>query len=107
MKENKCCVKCSVWIIKRIDRNLFRQRKENFSECKRKFDNNYSSECLAFDDHDYSSWFDELDDVPPLPQLKGDKQKEIKEETGIKIQTLNKLFTRISVLLDHIKNGNN
>ena len=44
--------------------------------------------------------------LPPMPPLEGDEE-EAKEETRIKILTLNKVLTRLPVLLAQIRAGNN
>ena len=43
--------------------------------------------------------------VPPMPPLESDYK--VKERNRLKILTLNKLSTRLPVLLSHIKTGNN
>ena len=48
-------------------------------------------------------------DLPLMPTLKADKEKgkeEVKEGTGIKVLTPNKLLTKRPVLLAQIKTGN-
>ena len=47
---------------------------------------------------------DKIDGVPPILSL---KEKEAKEETGIKMLTLNKLLIIFTALLVQIKAGNN
>ena len=49
---------------------------------------------------------EEIDDIQPMPPLEGD-EAEVKEGKGLKILTLNKLLTRLPVLLPQIKAGNN
>ena len=44
-------------------------------------------------------------DLSDMPQLEGDK--EVKEGTGLKILTPNKLLTRLPILLAQIKAENN
>ena len=67
--------------------------------------NKYSFDNLALDDFNYLLWFEELNDVLPIPLLEHD-EGEVKGETGIKILTPNKSLTRLSVLLAQIKAGN-
>ena len=68
-------------------------------------------------DYDYDGWFteEELDDktlecdeeeLDNTQLLQGDKE-EVKQGNGIKILTLNKVLTRLPVLLAQIKAGNN
>ena len=49
------------------------------------------------DGYDYSSKFQEIDDVPPTSRLESHKE-DIKEKTGGKILAAHKLLTRIPVL---------
>ena len=44
--------------------------------------------------------------VPPMPLLEGDEE-EVKEGKGLRILTPNKLWTRLPVLVSHIKDRNN
>ena len=67
--------------------------------------NKYSFDNLAFDDYDYLPLFQELDDLPPISSL-DDDEEEIKEGTGIKILTQNKVLTRHPVLVAQIKAEN-
>ena len=55
-----------------------------------------SCDNLPLDDFDYSTWFEESDDVPSMLTLEGDE--EAKEGKGLKISTPNKLLTRFPVL---------
>ena len=47
-----------------------------------------------------------LSDIPPISPTKRN-EKEVKKETGIKTLTLNHLLTRLSLLLEKTKTGNN
>ena len=47
-----------------------------------------------------------LSDIPPISPTKRN-EKDVKKETGIKTLTLNHLLTRLSLLLEKTKTGNN
>ena len=74
-------------------------KKENLAN-KDSFDD------LASDHYDYSPWFEELTDVPPICLLEGDEE-EVKEKAVMKILAPNKHLTRHPVLLAGIKAENN
>ena len=78
-------------------------------------DPKYDIANLIFDEYDYSGWYKELADLPPL---EGDEEKyytasstplsqRAREGKGLKILTPNKLLTRLPMLLAQIKAGNN
>ena len=67
--------------------------------------NKYSFDNVVFDDYDYLPLFQELDDLSPMSSL-DDDEEEIKEGTGIKILTQNKVLTRHPVLVAQIKAEN-
>ena len=46
---------------------------------------------------------EDLSDIPPLEG----EEEEVKEEKGLKILNLNKLLTRLPILVAQIKAGNN
>ena len=46
---------------------------------------------------------EDLSDIPPLEG----EEEEVKEEKGLKILNLNKLLTRLPILVEQIKAGNN
>ena len=46
------------------------------------------------------------EDLSDMPPLEGEEE-EVKEEKGLKILTLNKLLTRLPILVAQIKAGNN
>ena len=48
---------------------------------------------------------DEVIDIPDIPPLEGDEE-EVKEGTGLKILTPNKLLARLPILLAQVKAGN-
>ena len=88
----------------------------DLSDAKRcKMDPKYDSINLTLDAYDYDEWYTEESDysivkvikkkIDNLPPLEGDK--EVKERKWLKILTLNKLLTRLPVLLAQIKTGNN
>ena len=88
----------------------------DLSDAKRcKMNPKYDSFNLTLDAFDYDEWYTEESDysivkvikkkIDNLPPLKGDK--EAKERKWLKILTLNKLLTRLPVLLAQIKTGNN
>ena len=49
---------------------------------------------------------EESTDILPMPPLEGDEE-EVKEGKALKVLTLNKLLTRLPILLAQIKAGNN
>ena len=49
---------------------------------------------------------DEFIDIPDMPPLEGNEE-EVRKGKGLKILTLNKLLTRLPILLAQIKAGNN
>ena len=88
----------------------------DLSDAKRcKMNPKYDSFNLTLDAFDYDEWYTEESDysivkvikkkIDNLPPLEGDK--EAKERKWLKILTLNKLLTRLPVLLAQIKTGNN
>ena len=58
----------------------------------------YSFDELGLDDFDYSPRFKKLHNVPSTLPLEGD-EVEVKERTGCKIVTPNKLLTRLLISL--------
>ena len=46
------------------------------------------------------------EDLSDMPPLEGEEE-EVKEEKGLKILNLNKLLTRLPILVEQIKAGNN
>ena len=47
------------------------------------------------------------EDLSDMPPLEGEEEEEVKEEKGLKILTLNKLLTRLPILVAQTKAGNN
>ena len=103
-----------------------------FSDAKkRELSNKYDPKNLLLQTYNYDEWFEnktladtakggetESADLPPMPQLVGGgktfvdiktiaRVEKVKERKGLKIVTLNKLLTRLPVLLAQIKAGNN
>ena len=75
----------------------------NYEMPKSEIDPKYDPTNLTLSEYDYSGWYKELDDLPPL---EGDEE-EVKEEKELKILTPNKLLARLPIVLAQIKAGNN
>ena len=75
---------------------------------KIEFSSRYNISDLFLDYHDYDHLFvspiEGSKKVPPIPPIEGDEK--VKKGKGLKILTLNKLLTRLPILLAKIKAGN-